>query len=289
MIPTSLHRPIAYSELVKLRSHEVRLALRTNAYSDHTAGLAAGNMQCNLVILPESDGVDFHRFCEANAVFCPLIGVSQVGAIDMPELGQDIDLRTDLPLYFVYRPGQIVERVKDIKALWRDDFMAFAVGCSFTFEHALMRAGIEMRHVTQGVTVPMFRTNIQTKPVGRFGGAAVVSMRPIPKERAEEVKRICAAYPHAHGAPIHIGAAEEIGIKDISQPDWGEGLAIGDGEVAAFWGCGVTTQEALLSAAPEIAITHAPGAMLITDLDEDVPSKGWSAARRHSSTAGSGI
>lgn len=271
MIPTSDYSPIAYDDLTRLSSKDVRLALRTNAYSSHTAGLAVGKLQCNLVILPASHGVDFRAFCEANPVFCPLIGSSMLGATGVPELGQDIDLRSDLPLYFVYRPGQIVERVKDIKKLWRDDFMAFAVGCSFTFEHALMRKGIEMRHVTEGVTVPMFRSNIQTKPVGRFGGAAVVSMRPIPKDRIEETKRICAAFPHAHGAPIHIGAPEEIGITDISQPDWGEGVTIGDGEVPAFWGCGVTTQEALLSAAPEIAITHAPGAMLITDLDEAVP------------------
>lgn len=271
MIPTSVQSPIAYNELAKLSSNDVRLALRTNAYSAHTAGLAAGRLQCNLVILPSDDGVDFRAFCEANPVFCPLIGATGIGATDMPDLGQEIDLRSDLPLYFVYRPGQIVERVKDIKTLWRDDFMAFAVGCSFTFEHALMRAGIEMRHVTEGVTVPMFRSNIQTKPVGRFGGAAVVSMRPIPEGRVEDVKRICAAFPHAHGAPIHIGAPEEIGITDINQPDWGEAVTIGAGEVPAFWGCGVTTQEALISAAPEIAITHAPGAMLITDLDEAAP------------------
>lgn len=144
MIPTSDYSPIAYDDLTRLSSKDVRLALRTNAYSSHTAGLAVGKLQCNLVILPASHGVDFRAFCEANPVFCPLIGSSMLGATGVPELGQDIDLRSDLPLYFVYRPGQIVERVKDIKKLWRDDFMAFAVGCSFTFEHALMRKGIEM-------------------------------------------------------------------------------------------------------------------------------------------------
>lgn len=271
MISASVQSHIAYKELTELTSKDVRLALRTNAYSAHTAGLSAGKLQCNLVILPSADGVYFGAFCEANPVFCPLIGTSRIGATDMPGLGQDIDLRSDLPLYFVHRPGQIIERVKDINTLWRDDFMAFAIGCSFTFEHALMRVGIEMRHVTEGVTVPMFRTNIQTQPVGRFGGSAVVSMRPIPKHRVEEVKRICAAFPHAHGAPIHVGEPEKIGIEDIGQPDWGEGVSIGDCEVPAFWGCGVTTQEALVSAAPEIAITHAPGAMLITDLDEADP------------------
>ncbi|MBU2960290.1 putative hydro-lyase [Citreicella sp. C3M06] len=262
----------SHPELTGLSAPEVRQVLRANAYFGHTAGLCTGRLQCNLVILPAADGVDFQRFCQENPVFCPLIAASAPGETGFADLGADIDLRSDLPLYFVYRPGQAVERVQDIKALWRDDFMAFAVGCSFTFENALMRAGVEMRHVTEDVTVPMYRSNIATTPVGRFGGPAVVSMRPIPKERADDVRRICQAFPHAHGAPVHIGDPAEIGITDITSPDWGAAVTIKDGEVPAFWGCGVTTQVALSNAAPEIAITHAPGAMLITDADEAMPT-----------------
>ncbi|GGA15306.1 D-glutamate cyclase family protein [Neptunicoccus cionae] len=210
MFPASVHSQIAYKARTELSSKDIGLALRANRYSAHTTGLSAGKLQRNLVILTGSNGADFGKFRKTIPVFSPLIGTTRIGATEMPELDHDIDLRSDLPIYFVYRPGQIVERIKDIKTLRRDDFMAFAIGCSFTFEHALMRSGIEMRHVTDGVTVPMFRTNIQTKPVGRFGGAAVVSMRPIPKDRVEKVKRICAAFPHAHGAP------KEIGIKNIS-------------------------------------------------------------------------
>ncbi len=260
-----------HDQLAGLSAHDVRMALRSNSYSGHTAGLCTGRLQCNLVILPRAEGVDFERFCKENPVFCPLIAASAPGDTGLPSLGADIDLRRDLPLYFVYRPGQAVERVQDITALWRDDFMAFAVGCSFTFENALMRAGIDMRHVTEDVTVPMYRSNIATTPVGRFGGPAVVSMRPIPRDRADDVRRICAAFPHAHGAPVHIGDPSDIGIADIDAPDWGARVTIRDGEVPAFWGCGVTTQVALANAAPEIAITHAPGAMLVTDADEAMP------------------
>ncbi|AVO39664.1 putative hydro-lyase [Pukyongiella litopenaei] len=267
-----LHKRVTHDQLAAMPVGQVRQALRENAYAGHTAGLCNGRLQCNLVILPAADGEDFLGFCEANPVFCPLVGVSQPGRPQIDRLGAEIDLRTDLPLFFVYRPGQAVERRQDIKALWREDLMAFAVGCSFTFEHALMRAGIGMRHVENGVTVPMFRTNIATRPAGRFAGPAVVSMRPIPEGDADRVRDICARFPHAHGAPIHIGNPGDIGIANLNRPDWGEAVRLRDGEVAAFWGCGVTTQVALSGAAPEIAITHAPGAMLITDADETDPN-----------------
>ncbi len=265
-------RRSTYEQLAGLTPREVRLALRNNAYSGHTAGLCTGRLQCNLVILRERDGIDFQKFCRQNSVFCPLISVSSTGDPRMPKLGQDIDLRRDLPMYFVYRPGQAIERVLDIHTLWEDGFMAFAVGCSFTFEHALMNAGIDMRHISQGVTVPMYQTSIATVPAGRFGGPAVVSMRPIPKDRIEDVKRICMAFPHAHGAPLHIGDPADIGISDLRKPKWGSHVTIKNDEVPAFWGCGVTTQVALTHAAPDIAITHAPGAMLITDTPETAPT-----------------
>lgn len=264
-------RKMTYADLDGLSSRDTRLALRSNAYAGHTAGLCSGKLQCNLVILPAADGIDFQRFCQDNPVFCPLIAASEPGQLNFQGLGEDMDLRRDVPLYFVHRPGQVVERKQDIQDLWRDDFMAFAVGCSFTFEHALTRAGFDMRHVTTGVTVPMFRTNIATTAAGPFGGPAVVSMRPIPAERAAEVTDICKAFPHAHGAPVHFGDPADIGIADITAPDWGSAVPLKAGEIPAFWGCGVTTQVALNTAAPEIAITHAPGAMLITDAEETIP------------------
>ncbi|MGJ8544534.1 MAG: putative hydro-lyase [Sulfitobacter sp.] len=262
---------LTHAALAALPLGDVRRALRGNAYAGHTAGLCSGKLQCNLVILPADQGRDFQKYCEANPVFCPLLGVAQPGQTRFDNLGTDMDLRRDLPLYFIYRPGQPVAQAQDIAALWRDDFMSFAIGCSFTFEHALMRAGFAMRHVEQGVTVPMYRSNIATTPVGDFGGPAVVSMRPIPKETAHQVKDICAAFPHAHGAPIHIGDPAAIGITDINAPEWGAPVTLREGEVPAFWGCGVTSQVALSTAAPQIAITHAPGAMLIADADEAAP------------------
>lgn len=262
---------VPYSDLQNAPLGCVRKTLRDNAYTGPTAGLCDGRLQCNLVILPEQDAKDFQTFCKANPVYCPLLGVSKPGIPHIPHLGTNMDLRTDVPLFFIYRPGQVVARQEDITALWQDDFVGFAVGCSFTFEYALMRAGIEMRHIDEGVTVPMYRSTLPTVSAGKFGGPAVVSMRPIPKNKVDEVMKVCEAFPHAHGIPIHVGDPSQIGIDAINHPDWGQPVSFRDGEVPVFWGCGVTTQVALNQAQPSIAITHAPGAMLITDADETIP------------------
>lgn len=265
---------LRHADLAPLAVAEVRQAMRDNRYAGPTAGLCAGRLQCNMVILPARYGADFQRFCAENPVFCPLMGSSEPGVPHIPQLGTEIDLRHDLPLFFVYRPGQMVERCQDIAALWREDFQAFAIGCSFTFEHALMRAGIGMRHIEEDVTVPMYRTDIATAASGVFSGPAVVSMRPIREEQVDRVYEICRGFPHAHGAPVHVGDPAAIGIEDVARPDWGDAVTIRPGEVPVFWGCGVTSQMAVTQAAPEIAITHAPGAMLITDADELAPP-GW--------------
>lgn len=268
---------LRHADLAPLSLTEVRRAMRENRYAGPTAGLCDGRLQCNMVILPASYGAAFQKFCEENPVFCPLLGVSEPGQPHLPALGAEIDLRHDLPLFFVYRPGQTVERRQDISALWRDDFQAFAIGCSFTFEHALMREGIGMRHIEEDVTVPMYRTDIATVPSGVFSGPAVVSMRPVREDQVERVAEICRQFPHAHGAPIHAGDPASIGIQDVMRPDWGDAVSLKPGEVPVFWGCGVTSQMAVTQAAPEIAITHAPGAMLITDADEIAPP-GWGRA-----------
>lgn len=268
---------LTHSSLASADPVQVRSMIGQNQYAGHTAGLCEGLLQCNLVILPQAYADDFHAFCEENIVFCPLLAKSAVGASAIDALGPNIDLRTDLPLYNIYENGELTGSTPDITEYWRDDFVAFAVGCSFTFERALLSAGIAMRHIEENVTVPMFKTNINTEQVGAFGGPAVASMRPIRESDVDIVRNICKAYPHAHGEPIHAGDPALIGIADINNPEWGAAVTINEGEVPVFWGCGVTTQVAISNAAPALCITHAPGAMLITEIDE-LSNSDWRAA-----------
>ena len=263
------HQINTLRDLEKLPLNDVRSRIRANAYSGHTAGLAAGYQQCNVVILPAADALDFFRYCQRNPKPCPLIYVSDTGDPSMRELGRDIDIRTDVPLYNVYRGGHLIEQRPEISKLWRRDFVTFALGCSFTFEHALVSAGIPMRHIEYDRTVSVFRTSIETTPAGRFSGDLVVSMRPVKKTDLETITRTCARFPHAHGPPIHQGNPAEIGVMDITRPDWGDAVEIRAGEVPVFWACGVTPQNALMNAKPEMCITHTPGCMLLTGLDAE--------------------
>lgn len=258
----------AYSSLTSAMPTEVRMAIRQNRYAGHTAGLCDGFLQCNLVIIPQYLATDFENYCANNPIPCPVLGQSKVGEYCIEDLGEGIDLRTDLPYYNIYEHGKFVRSARDIKANWQEDFIAFAIGCSFTFERALMASGIGMRHIEEDVTVPMFKTNIATNTVGPFGGPTVVSMRPIKPSDLNAVHQICASFPHAHGVPIHIGDPSKIGIADLNTPDWGNAVSINKNEIPVFWGCGVTTQMAIENARPAISITHAPGAMLITKIDE---------------------
>jgi len=261
--------PIAsHDELIGLDAHSVRQRIRTNSYTGHTAGLAAGSLQANLAILPEEYALEFMTFCQRNPKPCPISGVSNIGDPMMFTMGKDIDIRTDVPAYNVYRSGRLDGTVLDLKDIWQDDFVAFSLGCSFTFEHAIMRAGIKLWHVENNTTVPMFRSNLECVPSGRFRGATVVSMRSIPKEQVDLAVEISGKYPLAHGAPVHIGDPAEIGIWDITKPEWGEPAPVSDGHVPMFWACGVTPQVAIETAKVPLVVTHKPGCMLISDIDE---------------------
>ncbi len=258
---------VSYTQLQQSAPDAVRQAIRAGTYSGHTAGLSPGRLQANLVILPESHALDFMRFCQRNPRACPLVGVSDTGSPHISTLGA-FDLRHDLPAYNTYRDGQLVESVTDIGALWRDDLVAFALGCSFTFEAALQDAGISLWHIDNDTTVPMFRTSIRARPAGPFQGPVVVSMRAIAADRVADVCAISARFPHAHGAPVHVGDPAVIGIADITCPDWGDAAPIPAGHVPVFWACGVTPQAAIAAARPPLCITHQPGHMLITDLPD---------------------
>ncbi|MDA8747203.1 putative hydro-lyase [Litoreibacter sp.] len=260
--------PINYADLRTLSSSQVRAEIRSGRYARHTAGLSAGKLQCNLAILPEAVALDFLRFCQRNPKPCPVVGVSDTGNPFLPTLGHDIDIRTDVPRYRIFRDGKFTDEVTDIAALWRDDLVTVALGCSFTFENALIANNIPVRHIEQDKTVPMYRTDIALTPAGVFAGEMVATMRPIHKSRVEDAYTISAAFPHAHGAPIAFGDPAQIGISDLNAPDWGDPIEIRDDEIPVYWACGVTPQNVLLNAKLPMCITHAPGHMLIADVSE---------------------
>jgi uncharacterized protein YcsI (UPF0317 family) len=243
-----------------------RSRIRTGEFRGPTAGLAAGNVQANLVILPKALAHDFLRFAQANPKPCPVLGVSEPGDPRLPSLGEDLDIRTDLPKYRVWRHGELVEEPDEIRHAWRDDLVSFALGCSFSFEQALAEEGIELRHITCGSNVPMYRTNIRCAAAGPFAGPLVVSMRPLRPADAIRAVQITSRFPSVHGAPVHLGLPEAIGIADLGRPDYGDSVPVRDGELPVFWACGVTPQAVIAEAKPEFCITHAPGAMLVTDL-----------------------
>jgi uncharacterized protein YcsI (UPF0317 family) len=223
-------------------------------------------VQGNVVILPQALANDFLRYCQRNPKPCPVLAVSEPGDPTLPTLGADIDIRTDVPRYRVWRHGELVDQPTDISGLWRDDLVTFVIGCSFSFEQALMEAGLPLRHVDQKKNVAMYRTNIATEPAGPFKGPMVVSMRPMLPAAAIRAIQVTSRFPDVHGAPVHLGDPALIGIADLSKPDYGDAVDVLPGELPVFWACGVTPQAALAQAKPEFCITHAPGAMLITDL-----------------------
>lgn len=248
---------------------DVRRAAWQERFSGLTTGLAPGYVQANLAVLPASDADDFVAFCRANAAACPVLSVSRPGEPRLPALGADIDIRTDLPAYWIYRDGKHAETVADITALWREDHVAVAIGCWFSMEDALTRAGVRLRHVELGIQGPLFRTTRQTVRVGRFGGPLVVSMRPFAVDAVETVRQVTGRFSRVHGAPLHVGDAAALGIADIGKPDFGEVLTPLPGEVPMFWGCGLTALTALEQSGIPLFITHAAGAMLVTDLRND--------------------
>jgi uncharacterized protein YcsI (UPF0317 family) len=244
-----------------------RLAIRSGAHAGHTAGLAPGYVQGNLCILPREYAADFRLFCERNPKPCPLLAVSEPGDPRLPALGEDLDLRTDVPAYRIFRNGKREEDVADLRGLWREDLVAFVLGCSFSFEEALMRAGLPLRYVEQGRNVPMYRTSLDTVPAGLFRGKLVVSMRPFKPADAIRAIEITSRYPRVHGSPVHIGRPDLIGIADLEHPWAGDPTEVREDELPLFWACGITPQSVVLDARPSLCITHAPGHMLVTDLE----------------------
>jgi uncharacterized protein YcsI (UPF0317 family) len=258
----------SYADLRSLDAGSVRAAIRSGDYDRHTAGLAAGKLQCNLAIIPKAVALDFVRFCQRNPKPCPVVAISDTGNPTLPTLGHDIDIRTDVPKYRVFRDGKFTEEVIDITHLWSDDMVTVALGCSFTFENAFIAHGIPVRHIEQDKTVPMYRTRIPLTTAGVFSGEMVATMRPIHKDRVDDAYAISSRFPHAHGAPIAKGDPSLIGIEDLNTPDWGDPIEVKADEIPVYWACGVTPQNVLLNAKLPLCITHSPGHMLIADVSE---------------------
>jgi uncharacterized protein YcsI (UPF0317 family) len=250
-----------------LESTVLRQRVRSGEFTAPTSGLAPGYVQCNVVIVPERFAADFARFCERNPKPCPLLAQSpKPGDPTLPTLGADIDIRRDVPRYRRWVNGQCETELIDLTSEWREDHVAFALGCSFSFEEALLEANIEIRNISEGVNVPMYRTTRFCEAAGPFQSNLVVSMRPMTRANADRATAICRRYPAVHGAPVHIGNPEALGISDLNRPDFGDAVTIKADEVPVFWACGVTPQVALENAQLPLAYTHSPGHMLVTDL-----------------------
>jgi uncharacterized protein YcsI (UPF0317 family) len=249
-----------------MTGRDVRLKCREGRLASPTPGLAPGFVQTNLVCVPRDVAFDFLLFCRRNPRPCPLLDVTDPGDSVPRTAAPDGDVRTDCPRYRVYRYGELIDEPTDLLGWWRDDLVAFLLGCSFTFEKALLDAGLPVRHVEEGRNVPMYRTSVPCAPAGLFRGPLVVSMRPMTPAQAEQASRICTGFPLAHGAPVHMGNPAELGITDIMRPDFGDPVTFRPGEVPVFWACGVTPQAVAMNARPPLLLTHAPGHMLLTDL-----------------------
>ena len=248
---------------------EIRELIRRGDLKRHTSGLAPGYTQANLAILPRDVAFDFLLFCQRNPKPCPLLEVVEAGSYEVAHTAPGSDIRTDIGLYRVYKGGEMVDETEDVGSYWRDDLVSFILGCSFTFETPLIKAGIRLRHVEQGKNVSMYITNIQTEPAGMFSGPMVVSMRPVPYNKVVRTVQVTSRFPAVHGAPVHVGDPRAIGIEDISKPDFGDVVGIKEGEVPIFWACGVTPQAVALRSKPSLMIAHSPGYMFLTDMPDE--------------------
>ena len=253
-------------KISQLTPNELRLLIRKGKWDEPTAGLALGYAQANLVILPKKYAFDFLLFCQRNPKPCPLLEVLEPGKYRTEFLSTVADIRTDVPRYNIYRKGKLGATVKEIRKYWRADFVTFLLGCSFSFEEALLRSKIPIRYLEEKKNVSMYITRIPCRPAGVFHGPLVVTMRPIPSDKVTRAVQITSRYASVHGAPVHVGDPSAIGIRNLKKPDFGDPVTLKKGEVPVFWACGVTPQAVVMEAKPDLCITHTPGHMFISDV-----------------------
>jgi len=249
---------------------ELRQLIRNREWTSPTSGAAKGYLQANLVMLPREEAFNFLLFCVRNPKPCPILDVLEPGQTE-PTIAPGADLRTDLPRYCIFETGQLKEEVEDVSAVFNENMVCFLLGCSFSFENAMLAAGLPIRNLEENKNVSMYITRIPCQPAGPFSSSLVVTMRPMTPEQAIRAVQVTTRFHLTHGAPVHIGSPEAIGIKDLNRPQFGDPVTMRDGEIPVFWACGVTSQLAATSASLPLVITHAPGHMFVSDLrDEDL-------------------
>jgi len=249
---------------------QLRQLIRTRNWTTPTSGEAPGYVQANLVMLPQEEAFHFLLFCVRNPKPCPILDVLEPGVAE-PAIARGADLRSDVPRYRVFENGELKTEVEDVGDYFDGGMVSFLLGCSFSFENAILAAGLPIRNMQEGKNVSMYITNIQCRSAGPFSAPMVVSMRPMTPKQAVRAVQVTTRFHLTHGAPIHLGSPEEIGIKDINNPEFGDPVTIRSGEIPVFWACGVTSQLAATSAPIYRVITHAPGHMFVSDLkDEDL-------------------
>ncbi len=251
---------------------QIRADVRSSIITGPTTGMAEGYTQANVVILKKEFAFDFLLFCQRNPKACPILEVTNPGEFLIKRTAENADIRTDVPAYRIYEDGVYSKEVDNIVNYWEDDMVAFLLGCSFTFETALMENNIPIRHIEENANVPMYQTNISCDRTEAFSGPLVVSMRPMTAQNAIRATQITSRFPDVHGSPVHIGTPEEIGISDIYSPDFGDPPIIKDGELPVFWACGVTPQAVAMNSKPPLMITHAPGCMFVSDIKDQTLS-----------------
>lgn len=244
---------------------QVRDLITKGVITSSTSGMAAGYVQANLICLPKDYADEFYEFAKLNSQPCPVLEVFE-GEPVSKFLAPGAPVLSCIPWYNIYRNGKLEKTIPDATEYWTKDMVGFLIGCSYSFEEALLKNGIEIRHMTLGTPVPMFRTTIHCKPYGRFHGDYVVSMRPMTPENAQKAKEITEQFPNVHGGPVEIGDPAAIGIKDVNKPDYGMPVPFYDKEIPVFWACGVTPQFVVENVKPPIAISHKPGFMFVSDI-----------------------
>jgi uncharacterized protein YcsI (UPF0317 family) len=256
---------LSAESLAVMPAKDARALIREGKWAAPTSGLSLGHAQANMIILPQDWAYDFLLYATRNPKACPILDVTEVGDPEPRGIAKGADVRTDLPRYRIWRDGELIGEPTDITSEWRGDLVAFMIGCSFSFESALLGAGVPIRHIEENVNVPMYLTGVPCVPAGRFSGNMVMSMRPIPHHQVVTAVTCTARFPSVHGAPMHVGDPSAIGVRDIGKPEFGDAVTINPGETPVFWACGVTPQAAVMKSRPPFAITHAPGHMFIAD------------------------
>jgi uncharacterized protein YcsI (UPF0317 family) len=252
----------------EIHPRELRNLIRSGQLTRPTSGLAPGYVQANLVMLPSEEAFSFLLFCVRNSKPCPILDVLEPGQVE-PRIAPGADLRTDLPKYRLYEEGKLKSEVEDVTAFFRNDMVSFLLGCSFSFEAAMLAAGLPIRNIEEGKNVSMYITNRPCASAGPFSCPMVVSMRPMTPEQAVRAVQVTTRFHLTHGAPVHMGSPEEVGIQDLNNPDFGDPVTIHPGEIPVFWACGVTSTLAAISASLPLVITHAPGHMFVSDMKDE--------------------